>query len=63
VLVEQLGADRARFVEVDEAGGELITMGGYAVDGMPGGFGRYALDDYAPLARAILAGRRLAIDG
>jgi PAS domain S-box-containing protein len=62
MLVEQLGADRARFVEVDEAGGELITMGGYAVDGMPGGFGRYALDDYAPLARAILAGRRLAID-
>ena len=63
VLVEQLGADRARFVEVDEAGGELITMGGYAVNGMPDGFGRYALDDYAPLARAILAGRRLAIDG
>jgi PAS domain S-box-containing protein len=62
VLVEQLGTDRARFVEVDEEGGELITMGGYAVDGMPGGFGRYALDDYAPLAHAILAGRRLAID-
>ena len=61
-LVEQLGADRARFVEVDEAGAELITMGGYAVDGMPGGFGHYALDDYAPLAHAILAGRRLAID-
>jgi PAS domain S-box-containing protein len=62
MVVEQLGADRARFVEVDEAGGELITMGGYAVDGMPGGFGRYPLDDYAPLAHAILRGRRLAID-
>jgi hypothetical protein len=47
---------------VDEAGGELITMGGYAVDGMPGGFGRYVLDDYPPLAHAILAGCRLAID-
>ncbi|WP_433200528.1 chemotaxis protein CheB [Dactylosporangium sp. CS-047395] len=62
MLVEQLGADRARFVEVDQAAGELITMGGYAVDGMPGGFGRYPLEHYQPLAQAILAGRRLAID-
>ncbi|GGQ79099.1 hypothetical protein GCM10010166_56290 [Couchioplanes caeruleus subsp. azureus] len=62
MLVEQLGADRARFVEVDQAAGELITMGGYAVDGMPGGFGRYPLKDYQPLAEAILAGRRLAIE-
>jgi GAF domain-containing protein len=62
MVVEQLGADRARFVEVDEASDTLITLGGYAVEGMPGGFGRYALRDYAPLARAIVAGRRLAID-
>jgi PAS domain S-box-containing protein len=62
LLVEQLGADRARFVEVDEAGGELLTLGGHAVDGMPGGFGRYRFDGYAPLGRAILAGRRLKID-
>jgi len=62
MLVEQLGADRASFVEVDEAGGQLITVGGYAVDGMAGGFGRYAIEDSAPLARAILAGQRLVID-
>ncbi|BCJ40971.1 hypothetical protein GCM10010168_47300 [Actinoplanes ianthinogenes] len=62
MLVEQLGADRARFVEVDQAAGELITMGGYAVDGMPGGFGRYPLEDYRPLAQAVLAGRRLVIE-
>lgn len=62
MLLGQLGADRARFVEVDVAAGEFITMGGYAVDGMPGGFGRYGLEDYAPLARGIQAGRRLKID-
>jgi DNA-binding response OmpR family regulator len=62
MLVDQLGADRARFVEVDQAADELITMGGYAIDGMPGGFGRYPLKDYQPLAEAILAGRRLAIE-
>jgi GAF domain-containing protein len=49
-------------VEVDEAAGEFITMGGHARPPMPGGYGRYAMDAYAPLARAILAGRRLAIE-
>jgi GAF domain-containing protein len=29
---------------------------------MPGGYGRYGIDAFAPLARAIRAGRRLAIE-
>jgi GAF domain-containing protein len=61
MLLEQIGADRARFVETDVAAGEFITMGGHAVDGMPGGYGRYPIAAFAPLGEAILAGRRLAI--
>jgi signal transduction histidine kinase/chemotaxis response regulator CheB len=62
LLVAQIGADRARFVEVDEEGGRLITMGGFAAPPMPGAFGRYRFDDFAPLGRAILEGRRLVIE-
>jgi DNA-binding response OmpR family regulator len=62
MLLEQLGTDRARFVELDAANGEFITMGGHARPPMPGGYGHYAMDAYAPLARAILAGRRLVIE-
>jgi signal transduction histidine kinase/DNA-binding response OmpR family regulator len=62
MLLEQLGADRARFVEMDEATGQFVTMGGHAREPMPGGYGRYAIDAFAPLARTIRAGRRLAIE-
>jgi PAS domain S-box-containing protein len=62
MVVEQLGADRARFVEIDEAAGLLVTQGGYAVGEMPEGFGCYKLEDYAPLAHAIVEGRRLSIE-
>jgi CheY-like chemotaxis protein len=62
LLLEQLGADRARFVEMDEADGQFLTMGGDSRPPMPGGYGRYAMDAFEPLARAIRAGRRLAIE-
>jgi CheY-like chemotaxis protein len=62
MLIEQIGADRARFVEIDDNAGEFVTLGGHVVDGMPGGYGRYPIADYEPLFRAIRAGRRLAIE-
>jgi PAS domain S-box-containing protein len=61
MLLAQLGADRARFVEIDDTRGEFVTLGGYSVEGVAGGYGRYPLDDYAPLAEAIRADRLLAI--
>jgi GAF domain-containing protein len=62
MLIEQIGADRARFVEMDDDAGEFVTLGGHAVDGMPSGYGRYPIADYEPLARAIRAGQKLAIE-
>jgi PAS domain S-box-containing protein len=62
MLLDQIAVDRARFVEVDEAAGEFVTLGGHAVEGMPDGYGRYPIAAYAPLARAIASGQVLAIE-
>jgi CheY-like chemotaxis protein len=61
MIVEQLGADRARYVELDEENGEFVTSVEHNAAGMPPALGRYAMAAYAPLSDAIHAGRRLAI--
>jgi DNA-binding response OmpR family regulator/anti-sigma regulatory factor (Ser/Thr protein kinase) len=61
MVVEQLGADRARYVELDEKAQEFVTLVEYNASGMPAASGRYAMAAYAPLTDAIHAGRRLVI--
>jgi signal transduction histidine kinase/DNA-binding response OmpR family regulator len=61
MVVDQLGADRARYVELDEATKQFVTKVEYNAGEMSGALGRYSMADYAPLADAIHAGHRLVI--
>jgi PAS domain S-box-containing protein len=62
MVVEQLGAERARWSEADWAAREWVIEMSHAVNGVSEGLGRYTFDASEPLTSIILAGHTLTVE-
>ena len=61
LIAEQLGADRAYFVEIDETTNQFVIQGEYHLPGVPAVVGRFAVAEFQARAWEFRKGRPMMI--